>query len=105
MSRRSSVRGDVLHVETAMGLGQFKVGAPPWCRPPFYLVVKKSEVTSKSSFKYAENRAASSPVVEGHRNTRISCVSKLIWVLTRTKPSCSDERETISYSLPDFQQI
>ena len=35
-------------------------GAPPRCRPPFFLVVKKSEVTSKSSFKFAENRAASS---------------------------------------------
>ena len=26
MSRRSSVRGDVLHVKTAMGLGRFEVG-------------------------------------------------------------------------------
>ena len=38
----------------------------PSCRPPFYLVVKKSEVTSKSSFKSAENRAASSLGVGGH---------------------------------------
>ena len=31
--------------------------------------------------------------------------SKPIRVLTRTKSSCSDERQPISYSLPDFQQI
>ena len=60
MSRRSSVRGDVLHVETAMGLGQFEVGALPWCRPPFYLVVKKKgEVTTKSFLDLAENCEAS----------------------------------------------
>ena len=41
---------------------------------------EKSEVKSKSSFKSAENRAASSLGVGGHRYTRISCVSKLLWV-------------------------
>ena len=41
---------------------------------------KKSEVTSKSSFKSAENRAASSLGVGGHRYTNISCASKLLQV-------------------------
>ena len=49
------------------GLGG--AGAPPMCRPPFLpgSEKKKSEVKSKSSFKSAENRAASSPWVGGHR--------------------------------------
>ena len=53
-------------------------GAPPRCRPPFFLVVK-SEVASKSFFKSAENRAASSLQVGDHRYTSISCASKLLW--------------------------
>ena len=47
---------------------------------PVKLVVKKkSEVNEKSCFKSAENRPASSLWVGGHRYTRVSCVSKLLW--------------------------
>ena len=41
--------------------------ASPMCRPPLFLVVKKSEVTSKSSFRSAENRAESSLWVGAQR--------------------------------------
>ena len=159
MSRRSSVRGDVLHIKTDMGLGRFEVGKtrnsydvpfrsysiafekkqklrswpmrvehygrkfshsydvlfrsclgnsrcravnsiskatiycnvnkmtqsvtstkPPKVSTPFLPGSEKSEVKSKSSFKSAENRAASSLGVGGHRYTSFKCGSKLLWV-------------------------
>ena len=42
---------------------------------PFSLV----RAQPKSCFKSAENRAASSLGVGGHRYTRILCASKLLW--------------------------
>ena len=47
--------------------GAWGGGSPPKVSTPLLLVVKKSEVKSKSSFKSAENRAARSPWVGGHR--------------------------------------
>ena len=41
---------------------------------------KKGEATQKSCFKSAENRAASSLWVGGHRYTGIKFASKLLWV-------------------------
>ena len=56
-------------VTSTTPLGGFEgAGAPPRCRPPFYLVVKKKgEAQPKSCFDLAENRAASSPWVGDHR--------------------------------------
>ena len=49
------------------------------CRPPT-LWSGRRRAQPKSCFKSAENRAASSLGVDGHRYTRISCLSKLLWV-------------------------
>ena len=62
---------------------------PPTCRPPSFLVraaaaaavaAAAAAAEIKSCFKSAENYGASSLWVAGHRYTRISCVSKLLWV-------------------------
>ena len=100
----------------------------PSCRPPFYLVVKK-KVTAKSCFKSAQNRAASSLWIGGHRYAGILCASKLLWVSSDLKLKNLDFGEKIcafgpalggfsiknsfgaieglptGYSLPDFQLI
>ena len=55
-------------------------GAPPMCRPPFFLVVLVEWSESKSCFDLAENCGASSLWVGVYRYTRISCASKLLWV-------------------------
>ena len=58
-------------------------GFSPTCRPPFFLVRAAAAAAAaeiKSCFKSAENYGASSLWVAGHRYTRISCVSKLLWV-------------------------
>ena len=54
--------------------------SPP-CRPPSYWLAAAVVVSEpKSCFKSAENRAASSLGVGGHRYTRWFSVSKLLWV-------------------------
>ena len=55
--------------------------SPPNVSTPFFLVrAAAAAAKPKSCFDEAENRAASSLGVGGHRYTRVSCVSKLLWV-------------------------
>ena len=55
-------------------------GSPPVSTPFLPGSEKKGDVTPKSCFKSAENRALSSLWVVGHRYTRYLCASKLLWV-------------------------
>ena len=50
---------------------------PPSCRPPFSYI-RAAAAAQKSCFKSAENQAASSLWVGGHRYTSILCASKLL---------------------------
>ena len=82
---RPSVENDLILIwRTSAGWVKVSLALPPPPSPtnvstPFlHGSEKKSEVTSKSSFKSAENRAASSLWVGAHRYTRISCTSKLL---------------------------
>ena len=54
--------------------------APPQCVDPLSSWLGPAAAAQpKSCFKSAENRAASSLGVGGHRYTRILCASKLLW--------------------------
>ena len=48
-------------------------------------VAAAAAAEQKSCFDEAENRAASSLWVGDHRYTRISCMSKLLWVYSHLK--------------------
>ena len=74
-----SVIGTILPLE---GGG---AGAPPMCRPSFFLVRAAAAAAAvggqkKSCFDLAQNRAVVSLWVGAHRYRRDSCASKLLWV-------------------------
>ena len=69
--------------------GAWGGGSPPNVSTPFLPGQgrrRRRRVEQKSCFDEAENRAASSLGVGGHRYTRISCVSKLLWFQGDLKP-------------------
>ena len=56
---------------------------PPSYRPSLFLVMAGGRASQKRFFKTAENQAAGSLWVGGHRHVGILVASKLIWVLER----------------------
>ena len=82
MSRRSSVRGDVLHVKTATGLGRFEVGKS--CNSydvPFRSYSIAFEKKTEASLQADEGRALWSEILA----TATTSLSDLVWLIVGTE--------------------
>ena len=78
MSKRSSVRGDVLHIKTAMGLGRFEVGKTRNSYDvPFRSYSIAFEKKKEVSLLADEGRALWSEILA----TATTSLSDLVWVI------------------------
>ena len=80
MSRRSSVRGDVLHVKTAIGLGRFEVGKTrnsydvpfrpclgnSWCRAVNSILIAKLYLNVSRITQFTKNQDETILVIQTH---------------------------------------
>ena len=98
MGRRSSVRGDFVHVKTVVGLERFEVGKSSPATTSFSVAA----ADRKSCFKSASNRAASSL---GYGCNGIRCVELCVKILMFLERFEVDKSRAFSLDFSEILEI